>query len=39
LNLRRLSGDPALADRWCARLRRPWLEANLPLPLPQVVLV
>jgi uncharacterized protein (TIGR00303 family) len=37
LNLRRLSGDPALADRWCARLRRPWLEANLPLP--QVVLV
>jgi uncharacterized protein (TIGR00303 family) len=37
LNLRRLSGDPALAVRWCARLRRPWLEANLPLP--QVVLV
>ena len=37
MNLRRLSGDPALADRWCGRLRRPWLEANLPLP--RVVLV
>jgi NaMN:DMB phosphoribosyltransferase len=33
----RYSGDPALAERRCAGLRRPWLEANQPLP--QVVLV
>ncbi|NDF63323.1 MAG: hypothetical protein EB136_10525, partial [Synechococcaceae bacterium WBB_3_034] len=37
MSLVRLSGDPALAERWCAGLRRPWLEANQPLP--QVVLV
>ena len=37
MSLRRLSGDPALADRWCARLRQGW--AASPPRRPRLLLL